>query len=137
MRSMSIGGGFDFPRGRGKMAPDVHGGMLDGDESGIFTTVPAGCLLTPPPREGESEPRRLYHAGDTALIMDMQLLRGEVDIALLPIGDNYTMGPADAVRAIDFIKPSVVIPMHYNTLDRKSTRLNSSHVAISYAVFCL
>jgi L-ascorbate metabolism protein UlaG (beta-lactamase superfamily) len=49
--------------------------------------------------------------------MDMQLLRGRVDIALLPIGDNFTMGPEDAARAVEFIEPRVVIPVHYNTWD--------------------
>ena len=47
--------------------------------------------------------------------MDMQLLKGKVDVALLPMGDNFTMGPEDAVTAIEFIEPSVVIPIHYNT----------------------
>jgi L-ascorbate metabolism protein UlaG (beta-lactamase superfamily) len=61
--------------------------------------------------------KRLYHAGDTALITDMQLLRGKVDVALLPIGDNFTMGPGDAARAVEFIEPGVVIPIHYNTFD--------------------
>ena len=59
----------------------------------------------------------IYHAGDTALITDMQLLEGQVDVALLPIGDNYTMGPEDAARAVDFIRPKVVVPIHYNTFD--------------------
>ena len=59
--------------------------------------------------------KRIYHAGDTALLLDMQLLRGEVDVAILPIGDNFTMGPADAARAVGFIEPKVVIPVHYNT----------------------
>ena len=61
--------------------------------------------------------KRLYHAGDTALLTDMQLLRGKVDVALLPIGDNFTMGPEDAAQAVDFIRPKVVIPIHYNTFD--------------------
>jgi L-ascorbate metabolism protein UlaG (beta-lactamase superfamily) len=47
--------------------------------------------------------------------MDMQLLKGQVDVAVLPIGDNFTMGPEDAVRAVDFIQPEVVVPIHYNT----------------------
>jgi L-ascorbate metabolism protein UlaG (beta-lactamase superfamily) len=59
--------------------------------------------------------RRIYFAGDTALIMDFQLLKGQVDVALLPIGDNFTMGPDDAARAVEFIEPEVVIPIHYNT----------------------
>ena len=61
--------------------------------------------------------KRVYHAGDTALLMDMQLLRGKVDLALLPIGDNFTMGPEDAVQAVEFIRPGTVIPIHYNTFD--------------------
>ena len=64
----------------------------------------------------ELEGKKIYHAGDTGLIMDMKLLAEEcVDVALLPIGDRFTMGPKDAVRAVDFIKPKRVIPMHYNT----------------------
>ena len=59
----------------------------------------------------------MYHAGDTALIMDMQLLQGRVDVAILPIGDNFTMGPEDAARAVEMIQPEVVIPMHYNTFE--------------------
>ena len=59
--------------------------------------------------------KRFHHAGDTALLMEMQLLAGKVDVALLPIGDNFTMGPEDAVTAVDFIKPKVVVPIHYNT----------------------
>lgn len=105
---MNIGGGFDFPFGRVKMTPALHTGSVAGDESGTHTTDCGGFLLT----LGES---RLYHAGDTALIMDLQLLRGQVDVALLPIGDNFTMGPDDAARAVEFVQPEVVIPIHYGT----------------------
>ena len=49
--------------------------------------------------------------------MHMQLLKGTVDVALLPIGDNFTMGPMDAAKAVEFIEPKVVIPIHYNTFD--------------------
>jgi len=62
------------------------------------------------------EGKKIYHAGDTGLIMDMALLEDEkVDLALLPIGDRYTMGPDDALRAVRLIKPKLVIPMHYDT----------------------
>lgn len=105
---MNIGGGFDFPFGRVKMTPALHTGSVAGDESGTHTTDCGGFLLT-------LGGTRLYHAGDTALIMDLQLLRGQVDIALLPIGDNFTMGPDDAARAVEFIEPEVVIPIHYST----------------------
>lgn len=108
---LHIGGGFTFPFGYVKMTPAMHGGQVAGDDEGAYTTHPGGFLID------VGGGRRLYHAGDTALLMDMQLLRGQVDVALLPIGDNFTMGPEDAARAVEFIEPKVVIPMHYNTFD--------------------
>ena len=59
--------------------------------------------------------RPVSEAGDTGLITDMQLLKGKVDVAVLPIGDRFTMGPEDAVTAVEFIEPQVVIPCHYDT----------------------
>lgn len=60
--------------------------------------------------------RRVYHAGDTALFGDMELIaRGGLDLALLPIGDHFTMGPADAVEAVKLLRPSRVVPIHYGT----------------------
>ncbi|PJF22229.1 MAG: metal-dependent hydrolase [Phototrophicales bacterium] len=60
--------------------------------------------------------KKLYFAGDTALFLDMKLLAEEnIDVAFLPIGDTFTMGPEDSLRAIDFIRPHHVVPMHYNT----------------------
>jgi L-ascorbate metabolism protein UlaG (beta-lactamase superfamily) len=107
---LHIGGGYHFPVGYIKMTPALHGGAVEGDESGQYTTVPGGFLIT---LDGVT----VYHAGDTALITDMQLLKGKVDVACLPIGDNFTMGPEDAVRAVEMIEPKTVIPMHYNTFD--------------------
>jgi len=108
IHGMNIGGAHGFPFGRVKLTPALHGGMVEGDESGRFTTPPAGFLL-------EIDGRRIYYSGDTALITDMQLLRGRVDLAILPIGDNFTMGPDDAAVAVDFVRPKQVIPVHYNT----------------------
>lgn len=108
--ALHIGGGYNFPVGYIKMTPALHGGAVEGDESGRFTTVPGGFLI-------DIDGRKVYHAGDTALITDMELLKGEVDIACLPIGDNFTMGPDDAVRAVEMIEPRTVIPMHYNTFE--------------------
>ena len=105
---LHIGGGHDFPFGRAKMTPAIHGGQVHGDETGQFTTIPGGFLL-------HIDGKRIYHAGDTALTLDMQLLRGKVDVAILPIGDNFTMGPEDAATAVGFIESEVVIPVHYNT----------------------
>jgi len=107
---LHIGGGYHFPFGYVKMTPALHGGQVAGDDEGAFTTVPGGFWI-------DLKGKRLYHAGDTALLMDMQLLRGKVDLALLPIGDNFTMGPEDAVQAVEFIRPKMVIPIHYNTFD--------------------
>ncbi|HET6232852.1 MAG TPA: metal-dependent hydrolase [Longimicrobiaceae bacterium] len=106
---MNIGGAHAFPFGKVKLTAALHTGSIDGDKEGAFTTDCCGFLVT---LNGGT---RLYFAGDTALIMDMQLLRGQVDVALLPIGDNYTMGPEDAARAVEFIEPKTVVPMHYDT----------------------
>src|SRR5207245_3015608 len=61
--------------------------------------------------------RTVYHCGDTGLTLEMQLLAGRVDVMLVPIGDNYTMGIEDAARAVELVQPRVAIPMHYNTFD--------------------
>jgi L-ascorbate metabolism protein UlaG (beta-lactamase superfamily) len=106
---MSIGGGYKFPFGYAKLTPALHGPGVEGSD-GVVTTTPNGWWV-------DLGDARFYHAGDTALTMDMQLLQGRVDVALLPIGDNFTMGPEDAARAVEMIKPRVVIPMHYNTFD--------------------
>jgi L-ascorbate metabolism protein UlaG (beta-lactamase superfamily) len=110
VHGMNIGGGWSFPFGRAKMTAALHGCRLDADGAEGYNTMPAGFVL-------EVDGRRVYHAGDTALLMDMRLLHGDVDVALLPIGDNFTMGPADAATAVSFIRPAVVIPIHYNTFD--------------------
>jgi len=107
---MHIGGGYHFPFGYLKMTAALHGGMVEGDDEGRFTTVPGGFLL-------DMDGKSIYFAGDTALLTDMQLLRGKVTVAVLPIGDNFTMGPEDAARAVDFIEPEVVVPFHYDTFD--------------------
>jgi L-ascorbate metabolism protein UlaG (beta-lactamase superfamily) len=104
-----IGGGVQYPFGYVKMTAALHGGMVNLPNAESFTTIPGGFLINL-----NSGPR-IYFAGDTGLLMDMQLLKGRVDIAALPIGDRFTMGPEDAVRAIDFIDPKVVIPFHYDT----------------------
>ena len=104
-----IGGGVHYPFGYAKMTAALHGGMVALPSAESFTTVPGGFLIN------LNSGQRIYHAGDTALLTDMQLLKGMVDVAILPIGDRFTMGPEDAVRAVDFIEPNVVIPCHYDT----------------------
>jgi len=108
---MNIGGAYLFPFGRVKLTPAVHTGTIAGDDEGAFTTDCCGFLIS------LNDGPNVYHAGDTALIMDMQLLEGRVDVAILPIGDNFTMGPEDAARAVEMIHPEIVIPMHYNTFE--------------------
>lgn len=100
---MNIGGAHQFLFGRVKLVPAFHGGSIAGEHA-------AGVLL-------DLGGKTVYHAGDTGLSLEMQLLEGRVDLMLVPIGDNYTMGVEDAVRAVDFVKPKIVIPMHYNTWD--------------------
>ncbi len=105
---MHIGGGYDFPFGRVKLTIAHHGsGLPDGTYGGN----PAGFLLT-------LADKRIYHACDTGLFYDMKLI-GEcgLDVAILPIGDNFTMGPEDALRAVKLLEPKVVIPIHYDTFD--------------------
>jgi L-ascorbate metabolism protein UlaG (beta-lactamase superfamily) len=97
-----IGGFVPAPFGGVKFTAAAHG-------SGVPGGLSCGFLI-------ELEGKKIYHAGDTGLIMDMALLEEEkVDLALLPIGDRYTMGPKDALRAVKLIKPAQVVPMHYNT----------------------
>jgi len=105
---MHIGGAHDFPFGKVKLVVAFHGGGVEGDDAGRFTTFPCGYVVTV---GGKS----VYHTGDTALTLEMQLLEGRVDVMLLPIGDNFTMGIEDAARAVAFVKPKVAIPMHWGT----------------------
>lgn len=102
-----LGGGHAHPFGYLKLTPAMHGSALpDGSCGGN----PAGFLLTLP------EGKRIYLAGDTGLFGDMALIGEEgIEVAALPIGDNFTMGPDDALRAVKLIRPARVIPIHYNT----------------------
>ena len=102
-----IGGGHAHPFGYLKLTPALHGsGLPDGTNGGN----PAGFLLT------ANDGMKIYIAGDTGLFSDMQLIGQDgIDLAIIPIGDNYTMGPDDAYKAVELIKPRHVIPIHYNT----------------------
>ena len=107
---MHIGGGFNFDFGRVKLTQALHGSAVTEGDQVIYTGNPCGFLLI---INGQT----LYHAGDTGLFSDMKLIGelNKIDIALLPIGDNFTMGVDDAVYATSLIKPVLAIPMHYNT----------------------
>ena len=105
---LHIGGGFDFPFGRVKLTIAHHGSALP---DGSYGGNPAGFLLT-------LEGKKIYHACDTGLFYDMKLIGEEgLDLAILPIGDNFTMGPDDALRAVKLLEPKAVIPIHYDTFD--------------------
>jgi L-ascorbate metabolism protein UlaG (beta-lactamase superfamily) len=104
--AMNTGGGYQFPFGHVTLTPAMHSsGLPDGSYGGD----PGGFIIA-------AEGKKLYLAGDTALFRDMELIgRVGLDLAILPIGDNYTMGPDDSIRALEYLRPAIVIPCHYNT----------------------
>jgi L-ascorbate metabolism protein UlaG (beta-lactamase superfamily) len=102
----NYGGTAAFDGGTVKLTPAWH---TSSHPEGGPLGQPAGMVI-------RFAGRTIYHAGDTALFLDMQLIGDEgIDIAILPIGDFFTMGPDDAVRAVKFVRPKVVIPCHFNT----------------------
>ena len=103
--SMNLGGKVELPFGTVKMVPALHSSNLpDGGNGGC----PAGFVLT-------IENKRLYFACDTAFFSDMKYYAAGVDVAILPIGDLFTMGIDDSLAAIKLIEPKHVLPAHYNT----------------------
>lgn len=105
--NMHIGGGHSFDFGRVKFTIAHHGSLSPDNH---FGGEPAGVLIT-------ADDKTLYHAGDTGIFLDMKLIgeMNNIDYALLPIGDNFTMGVDDAVKAVEFLQADVSIPIHYNT----------------------
>lgn len=113
VHAMHIGGRHRFSFGLVKLAPAWHGSGFEAEEESeslSYAGAACGFLL-------QMEEQWLYHAGDTGLFGDMKLIgrRQPLAVAMLPIGDNYTMGPEDAILAAQFLRPQVLIPMHYNT----------------------
>lgn len=104
-----LGGGFEHPFGYLKLTKAIHGSALP---DGSYGGNPAGFLITTP------DNKKIYFAGDTGLFGDMELIGNEgIDLAILPIGDNYTMGPDDALKAVKLLRPKQVVPTHYSTWD--------------------
>jgi len=105
--NMHIGGGWNFDFGRVKFTIAHHGSMTPDNTYG---GEPAGVILS-------MEGKNIYHTGDTGLFYDMKLIGDlhHIDYMLLPIGDNFTMGITDAVKAVEFVNPDIAIPIHYNT----------------------
>ncbi len=111
------GGSHAFPFGRVKLTLAFHGSALP---DGSYGGNPCGFLIT------FNDGKKVYDAADTGLFGDMKLIGEEgLDLAVLPIGDNYTMGPEDALRAAKLVRPKVLIPMHYNTWDLISQDVQS------------
>jgi L-ascorbate metabolism protein UlaG (beta-lactamase superfamily) len=109
--AMHIGGAYEFDFGKVKLTPAFHGtGIMTENKKIIYGGMPAGVLVM-------AEGKTIYHAGDTALFSDMKLIgeRHPIDLAFLPIGDNFTMGPEDAAYAAKLLNAKTVVPIHYNT----------------------
>jgi L-ascorbate metabolism protein UlaG (beta-lactamase superfamily) len=109
--SMHIGGAYQFEFGKIKLTQAFHGSSYTTENNEIiYCGEPAGILFM-------NEGKTIYHAGDTALFSDMKLIgeRHPIDVAFLPIGDNFTMGPEDAAYAARLLKAKTVVPIHFNT----------------------
>ncbi len=108
---MNLGGAYDFDFGRVKFTRAFHSSSYEeADGTIIYTGMPGGILLT----IGD---KTIYHVGDTALFTDLKLIgeSNDIDLAFVPIGDNFTMGPEDALIACVWINAKKVVPVHYNT----------------------
>jgi len=105
--NMHIGGSHNFDFGKVKFTIAHHGSLTPDNHYG---GEPAGVVLT-------IDGKKIYHTGDTGLFYDMKLIgeMDKIDYMLAPIGDNFTMGITDAVKAVELVNPDVVIPIHYNT----------------------
>lgn len=103
---MNMGAAFPFPFGSVRLTPAWHSSSF---ADGTYGGMPTGLVI-------EMGGKRIYHAGDTALFSDMSLI-GDlgIDLAFLPIGGLFTMGPNEAVRAAKLLRARVVVPVHYNT----------------------
>lgn len=111
LHGMQAGGAHEFAFGRVKFTPAIHGSSITLDNGQPYELgLACGILLS-------ADNKTLYHVGDTALYSDMQLLglRESIDLAFIPIGDNFTMGPDDAVQAAEWLQARRVVPIHYNT----------------------
>jgi len=107
---MNIGGKISLPWGDIRLVPAFHSSSIEEGKERRYLGMPAGIVFT-------SGGKTVYHAGDTGLFSDMKLI-GELyhpNVALLPIGDRFTMGPAEALKAAQWIRPQVTVPIHYNT----------------------
>lgn len=109
---MNLGGQATYPFGSIKFTPALHTSSVTIDGNNVYLGVAAGLLIN-------IDGYVIYHAGDTALFSDMKLVgsRWPIDLAFLPIGDFFTMGPEDALIAAEWIQAKHVVPVHYSTFD--------------------
>jgi L-ascorbate metabolism protein UlaG (beta-lactamase superfamily) len=109
---MNLGGSVALPFGKVKMTNAFHssGVVLDDQKQIVYMGMPGGFVI-------ELGGKTIYHAGDTGLFGDMKLLaeNHNIDLAFLPIGDVFTMGPDDAVKAAEWVEADFVVPIHYDT----------------------
>ena len=108
---MNLGGANEFEFGTVKFTQAFHSSSFTTHENEIiYTGMPAGILFT-------AEGKTIYHAGDTSIFGDMGMIgkRHPIDVAFLPIGDNFTMGPEDAACAVELLNPKLAVPIHFNT----------------------
>lgn len=104
--AMHIGGSHSFDFATVKLTIAHHGSELP---DGSYGGNPTGIIL-------KTADGNIYFAGDTGLFYDMKLIGEEnISVAVVPIGDNFTMGPEDSIKAINLLEPQTVIPAHYNT----------------------
>lgn len=107
---MNTGGSHTFHFGTVKFTPALHSSSIETDKGVIYGGLAGGILLT-------MNGKTFYHVGDTALFSDLKLIGDaqRIDVAAVPIGDVFTMGPQDALMAAEWIGARAVIPIHYNT----------------------
>ena len=107
---MQPGGAHTFDFGEVKFTPAIHGSSIEIDGKPHTLGLASGILVT-------ANAKTVYHVGDTALYSDMKLIGDllDIDLAFIPIGDNFTMGPEDASLAAKWLQAKKIVPIHYNT----------------------
>lgn len=113
VHGMNLGGSYPFDFGKVKLVQALHSSSYTNELGDVIPMGVAGGFMI------MSEGKIVYHAGDTALFSDMRTFaeEGRIDVALLPVGDNYTMGIKDAIKACQYLQPRKMIPIHYDTFD--------------------
>lgn len=109
---MNIGGTLDLGFATAKMVHAFHSSGIvdDANKTVIYGGMPAGYII-------KTGGLTILHAGDTGLFGDMKMIgeRNDIDVAFIPIGDHFTMGPEDALQAAEWYNAKLVVPIHYNT----------------------